>query len=294
VRSIRGFFCAILLTAAAGCGGSTSAETVSPADEEGSVADLQDTSAVSDGSAALGAVDRSDIDSTGDYPESLAVESATSSDADEPSLGTEDSVEGAQSAAESTEPEGRASTTRADGEADVAEVAEPEIRLHSQVVLGGAVTLDVPVDFHALSHAQRENRYAAGQRPSQVLANSAGDVNIAFNLTPNEMTLSQLLDFQRQMAALFRGQVDDGDWIGSSTTNIAGLDWFTIEMRTEAFGTKVWNLIAGTSCNGRLLLISFNATTEHEGGWKGPCRKMLESVRLAAEPLSQPEISAAK
>ncbi len=198
----------------------------------------------------------------------------------------------AEGASPVAEPSGSGATADSTDAAD--EAQELEVRLHSQSVLDGAVVLDVPVDFRPMSQAQREKRYAAGQRPSVVLANSAGDVNIAFNLTPNEMTLDQLSDFQRQMAALFRGQVDDGNWIGSSTTQICGLDWFTIEMRTEAFGTKVWNLIAGTSCNGRLLLISFNATTEQEDDWKGPCRKMLESAKLVAEPLSQPQISAAR
>ncbi len=152
--------------------------------------------------------------------------------------------------------------------------------------------IEVPDEFHAMSQAMREQRYSAGQRPSFVLTNSAGNVNIAFNLTPNEMTLDQLPDFQRQMAALFRGQVESNDWIGSTTTQINGLDWFTIEMRTEAFGTKVWNLIAGTSLNGRLLLVSFNATTELESEWSPICNQMLQSVKLAADPIQQPELSA--
>ena len=292
--SIRGFFCVVLLAFAVGCGGSTSEETVPPVGEEGSIADLPGMPVAVDGAAVSEAVEDSDADSAADPPKSSAADSAVGSDANEPPAGTEVNVEETQSAAEVAEAESGGAWTVAAGGEKGREVPVPELRLHSQAVLGGEVTLDVPVDFHAMSQAQREKRYAAGQRPSQVLTNSAGDVNIAFNLTPNEMTLDQLSDFQRQMAALFRGQVDDDDWIGSSTTEIGGLDWFTIEMRTEAFGTKVWNLIAGTSCNGRLLLISFNATTEHEDGWKEPCRKMLQSVRLAAEPFSQPEISAAK
>lgn len=293
MRSIWGLFYAILVASAVGCGGSTRAEIVSPAGEE-SPADLRPGAAAADGTPASEVVDGSEENSVGDLLESPTVGPAVSSDADELSTGTEASVEETPPVTEVAEPDESGATAVSTGEADEREPRELDVRLHSQSMLDGAVTLDVPVDFRPMSKAQREKRYAAGQRPSVVLANSAGDVNIVFNLTPNEMTFEQLSDFQRQMAALFRGQIDDGDWIGSSTTSIGGLDWFTIEMRTEAFGTKVWNLIAGTSCNGRLLLISFNATNDQEDGWKGPCRKMLESVRLAAEPLSQPEISAAK
>ena len=167
------------------------------------------------------------------------------------------------------------------------------IALQPRAVLDGSVTLEVPSDFQVMSQAMREQRYAAGQRPSLVLTNESGDVNIAFNLTGNPMTLEQLPDFQRQMAALFRAQVESDDWIDSPTVRISGLDWFTIEMRIEAFDTKVWNLIAGTSFNGRLLLISFNATMDQEARWKPACRRMLESIQLAAEPLEQPEVSAA-
>ncbi|MHC4880609.1 MAG: hypothetical protein ACYTGL_29510 [Planctomycetota bacterium] len=172
-----------------------------------------------------------------------------------------------------------------------AEIAPADVKLKSRTVLDGALTLDVPIDFHVMSREAREKKYPVGDRPSFILTNATEDVNIAFNLTRNAMTPQELPDFQRQMASLFRSQVSPDGWLGSQTVKINGLDWFTIEMRTDAPDSSIWNLIAGTSFNNRLLLVSFNATSEYEAQWAPVGRKMLQSLQATAEPATSPKLS---
>lgn len=270
--SFRALFCVALLGIATGCGDVTSAQTVDSDADRASVveAGAGDVSGLSaDRDSAEGAA--ASVSGVGGVVEEPSANSAINSEQTTVVAETNAEVIAVQAAAGS----------------------RSDVRLESRSLLDGAVTLNVPSAFRVMSQANREKRYAAGQRPSLVLTNQAADVNIAFNLTRNAMSPQQLPDFQRQMASLFRAQVEADDWVDSSTITINGLDWFTIEMRTEAFSTKVWNLIAGTSVNGQLLLISFNATTAQEDAWKPVCRQMLGSVRLAAESIKQPEISVA-
>lgn len=294
MNSIRDILCAaILAVTSTGCGGSTNAETVSPADGEHTTLEAKEASSESADAPVETASPVLDVDTDSPLAEAQTPREPKASDETqspakaEADAGEEERTEAPveNSAIQSADPPATDIVSKAE---------ELVVGLQQRTVLDGAVSLEVPTAFHVMSREKREQRYAAGQRPSLVLTNSASDVNIAFNLTPNEMTPEQLSDFQRQMASLFRSQVARDHWIGSSTTRINGLDWFTIEMRTEAFGTKIWNLIAGTSLNGRLLLVSFNSTTEQEVAWKPFCRQMLQSVKLAAEPLNQPELSAAK
>jgi hypothetical protein len=291
---IRSFYCAILLLSVAGCGGSTSAETISPAGNESSVTDA--TGGPADAARTnREAFSRTEAAASVSEPDpisqsSLPPESQSAADSGSKSEASTGETEIGTNSSETVVPQNSPREPAEPGP----EPAQPSAQLRSRTVLDGILTLDVPDEFQAMPNDMREQRYAAGQRPSFVLTNAAGNVNIAFNVTQNEMTLDQLPDFQRRMAALFRGQVEGDDWIGSSTTQVNGLDWFTIEMRTEAFGTKVWNLIAGTSLDGRLLLVSFNATTELESEWQPACRQMLQSVKIAAEPIQQPELSATK
>ncbi len=296
MTSIRSFFCAALLATAVGCGGSTSAETVSPGTDQDSAAETQAEPGEPGGTSGRTVLEAPEED-TGNVPPEDSVTQSSEAErlgGETPSQPEAEVAAGEIESADAPQRSSAAASRVSSVEQPATIVEQPVTEFERRTVLDGAVSLDAPADFQVMSRAQREQRYAAGQRPSVVLTNSTSDVNIAFNLTPNEMQFGQLADFQRQMASLFRSQVAKDDWVGSSTTQIGGLDWFTIEMRTEAFGTKVWNLIAGTSLNGRLLLVSFNTTTEQEAAWSPLCRQMLQSVKLAAEPLQQPELSATK
>ena len=286
MTSIRGLFCAVLLAATAiGCGGSTSAETVPTAADEMAAVELEAANTAQDG----GSVEAPSRDAEIEAIDAAEVQSSETGTATQSSVGLEP---GTSDAGQADDPAVALASGATDAPTAGTETAVEDVvvQLRRRTFLDGALSLDVPADFQLMSRSKREQRYAAGQRPSVVLTNADSDVNIAFNLTPNEMEPGQRPDFQRQMASLFRSQVASGDWGGSSGTRINGLDWFTIEMRTEALETKVWNLIAGTSFDGRLLLVSFNATAEREEAWKPHFRTMLQSVRLAAEPLKQPEI----
>jgi hypothetical protein len=53
-----------------------------------------------------------------------------------------------------------------------------------------------------------------------------------------------------------------------------------MELRTPAIDTEIRNIMLGTSLEDRLLLISFNVTTELEGEWLPTANRIIESVRV--------------
>ena len=56
-------------------------------------------------------------------------------------------------------------------------------------------------------------------------------------------------------------------WFETGIVNVDGRDWLKLNVRTPAIDTEVRNILMGTSCDGRLLLVSVNMTKGLEDEW---------------------------
>ncbi len=156
----------------------------------------------------------------------------------------------------------------------------PTQRLTPKALLGGAVQVLVPAGFDVMSPELLHFKYPSERRPTLVYTNAAGSVNLALHHTPTPVEPTQLAQVHASMEALFRQRYPSAQWFQSGLVQINGRTFFLLDLRTPALDTEIRNMMVGTALQGRLLLISFNATKALEAGWVPVGRQILASIRL--------------
>lgn len=164
--------------------------------------------------------------------------------------------------------------------ADPNNPASLKVVLETKSVFNGKVSLLIPKDFTVMSDAAREAKYPAAQRPALAFTNMAGTVNVAFSHTQTPMTAAQLPGAVSQLEGTSRKLVPASDWIRTETPTIAREKWFTFEFRSKAIDMTIRNLLAGTSLDNRLFLVTINVPEADEQFWMPVATTIVQSLRL--------------
>jgi len=154
------------------------------------------------------------------------------------------------------------------------------IWLEPQTVLGGEIALLIPHGFDVMSDEMLRSKYPSEPRPTLVYSNDTGSVNIAINHTNDRMPPDRIAAFHTYIDTVFRRTYPSATWYRSEVTAINDRTWFVLDLRTPAIDTEVRNIMAATSLEDRLLLVSFNVTRELERDWLAPGHKIVHSLRV--------------
>ena len=161
-----------------------------------------------------------------------------------------------------------------------ATTAASEPNLTRRALLGGTLSLLVPESFSQMGDEMLRIKYPAERRPTMVLTNPEGSVNVAVNHTQNSLQPIQLPQMHAAMDQMFRSMYPSAKWNRSEVVSINGRQFFVLDLRTPAIDTEIRNVMGGTSYKGRLLLITFNCTRELEAQWGEVGRRILLSASL--------------
>jgi hypothetical protein len=88
------------------------------------------------------------------------------------------------------------------------------------------------------------------------------------------------------VVANFRNLYPSAAWYGSRLFEREGHRFFAIDLMTPAVDTEVRNMMLGTSCGGRLLVVSFNVMRELAPAWIETGQKILSSLKLRCDDLT--------
>ena len=155
-----------------------------------------------------------------------------------------------------------------------------DVELTQKTVVDGKLSLLVPDGFSEMTEAALELKYPSSRRPTLVYTNDTGSINVAINHTKSRMPLNEIDAFHRNMDGMFRNLYPSATWFASGIIHLQGRKWLNLDLRTPAIDTEIRNLMAGTSVDGRLLLVSFNVTKELESGWLPVGEAILQSLRV--------------
>ncbi len=156
----------------------------------------------------------------------------------------------------------------------------PTQPLEGRELLGGRLQLLVPTDFETMTEEAMKAKYPAEQRPTLVLTNPRGTVNVALNHTSNPLQPTQISEVHQAMDGMFRNLYPTATWHRSELTTVGGREFFVLDLMTPAVDTQIRNLLVGTSFEGRLLLVTFNCTRELDAEWSETGRRIIESIEL--------------
>lgn len=162
----------------------------------------------------------------------------------------------------------------------LSETTVGNIVLKPQEILGGKLSLLVPEEFSEMGEEMLRVKYPNERRPTLVYTDASGSINVAINHSNDPMSESEIGAFHQQMEGMFRNAYPSATWFDSGVIDIGGKSWLTLNLRTPAVDTEVRNILAGTSVDGRLLLVSFNVTKELESQWIEPAEAIIRSLRV--------------
>ncbi len=156
--------------------------------------------------------------------------------------------------------------------------AEPTLETRS--FLDGKLEVQVPRSFAPMEEEMLRIKYPSERRPTTVLTNPRGSVNVALNHTDTLLPMQQLADAHTAMDRMFRNLYPSAHWYRSGVTAINGREFFVLDFRGPAMDTEVRNILVGTSLEGRILMITFNCTAELEDEWAPVGRRIIDSIRV--------------
>lgn len=157
--------------------------------------------------------------------------------------------------------------------------AEP-VPLETRNLLDGKIQMLIPTHFGPMSEELIRVKYSMERRPTIVLSDERGTVNIAVNHTSNVMSPQDLDEAHRAFDRMFRNQYPSATLYRSERTTLNGQECFILELLTPAVDTEIHNTIFVSSLEGRMLLIAINLTKELTAEWLPITQKMTESIKL--------------
>jgi hypothetical protein len=156
---------------------------------------------------------------------------------------------------------------------------DPEPFLVKKSVLQKKATMLVPQEFVLMDENAIAKKYpSVGHQPSEVYTNKGGTINIALNHTKNPAKESDLEGVKKVMDAQFN--VPSIDFIRSEIKVMHGKKFIVMEFVSQAADTKIYNLMAITSLEGRLAMITFNCTDNYRKDWVPTGKKIIESIQV--------------
>jgi len=159
--------------------------------------------------------------------------------------------------------------------------AQPVPELVEGSALGGRVALLVPEGFAPMSEDLIRLKYPMeDRRPTEVLSNRRGTLNIALRHAPDALTPDDLERLRVMMSGMLETVRPGIRWNRSEVFERDGRRFLALDFWSTAVDTDIRNLMLATSVDGRLLIVSFNVTQELEAVWGPVGERVMDSVEI--------------
>lgn len=152
--------------------------------------------------------------------------------------------------------------------------------LIAQNVLNGKVSLSLPENFWLMPKHLLQAKYPAASRPTEVYSNKSGTVSTAVNQTNNAIKLDQLPQLLPVFNKQFSNLYPTIKWSKKEVVKINDRDFIVLEFETPAIDTPIYNLMAVSSLEGRMLMVSFNCPIRMKVEWQEKAKKIINSIKI--------------
>ncbi|MBK5142343.1 hypothetical protein I2494_01160 [Budviciaceae bacterium BWR-B9] len=143
-------------------------------------------------------------------------------------------------------------------------------------ILDGKAAITFPENFSLMSDSQLQKKYPADSRPGEAYQAENGKVTFAFNLTENKISEDQLSLASEAMKAQLEEFSPE-----LTEVKINGHKAVMIEMTTpdpDSDDLEIKNVMLISSLNGKLLISTFNTTSDLEEKYLTVGKKALETI----------------
>lgn len=147
-------------------------------------------------------------------------------------------------------------------------------------LLSDKIEILLPKGFEIMSEEMLKTKYPSEKRPTIVYTNKEGSINVAFNHLQSKASIEQLPEYKKTFENTFKKLYPSATWYSNEIRKINNRDTGILEFLTPAVDTQIYNLIAFTPVDRKLLLISFNCTKEQMEAWKSIGINIINSLKV--------------
>lgn len=146
--------------------------------------------------------------------------------------------------------------------------------------LDGMLTLSIPDMFRPMTDKEQEIKYPGGKRPHFAVTDDSTAINVTASYLDENAEPGQLYEYHM----LFKQRVDtmrpDTEWVSHELTTVNERRSWISQFRQQLIDVEVYNMVLGTSVNGRVLLITFNMPSALEDKWVPIASQILNSAEI--------------
>jgi hypothetical protein len=148
--------------------------------------------------------------------------------------------------------------------------------LQPRKLLDGKVTMLVPAGFTVMADEQRKLKYPGPEAPALVLTDESTAVNIALDhkslpIRPEELP---------ELEATVRKQMEEAKLNSSGLRKLNGREFAVFDLDSDAPDGTVRNIMAMTSLDGKLLIVSYNCMVSRDAGCGVLGTRLIESIEV--------------
>lgn len=144
----------------------------------------------------------------------------------------------------------------------------------------GRFFLKLPKSFAPMEESLIAVKYPSGNAPTHVFTNEQTTINVALNITENNMSDDEIALYIKYMEQELS---EDMQVLSSGVSEKAGRQIGQISFRSAAVDTDIYNHFLVFSDDGKLVLITFNCTVDLQEEWQPIGDFILESLHFPAE-----------
>lgn len=149
-----------------------------------------------------------------------------------------------------------------------------------QTLLNGRISMLVPTGFASLSDAAKREKYPGANAPANVLSNSDGSTNLAFDQKEVQFRPEDIVHLEAALRSQFVGaKINSG-----GVRKLNGMDFLVFDVDTPAPDGTIRNIMAFTSLDNRLLAISYNCTVSRDKTCGELGHRIIDSIVVNSQP----------
>jgi hypothetical protein len=160
----------------------------------------------------------------------------------------------------------------------VAAVSAQDKTFERQTLLDGRLTVELPTLLKPMTDEQRLAKYGRGNAPPIAYADPSGDISFALNWTQHRMSRGEVETRTRQMREQIASVAPIKRWHDTKVETIGGRPAGVLDFDSER--PDVRNKIMLVELDGRILLVTFNMTKQHEAEWGLVADRVLRSAQF--------------
>ena len=153
-----------------------------------------------------------------------------------------------------------------------------QTKLDTVSILDGKVKILAPKELSSMNDEMWNAKYPKQPRPTMVLSDEDGEVNLIADMTQQPATENQIAAFKDYQLQQLKTKRQDLNFLGDGVKTINGKKVGYFKFLSQALDQKVFNHYFFTIVDGKILLFTFNCIEKLKSKWESTADKIMASL----------------